>query len=311
MLPKIISNITLAFIAIVVLYTLAPLLKDLFDDIFSPNKPKKKSHSKEEFDEMVKRKIERMSVSGGAPGLKGSETPQSSQRSFLSYFKEKELFASKEDESFFDGLNSSMQWGDFKEANIILDRVRMDFTIIDDKAIQGINQFIKSIFNKENLLSIQKLNKGKIDKDSFLSLAQTLFVFRHINQIENKRYKDQDQLILMMNLSILKDSKTKIKLIDDYLSGKSLNSIKEKNIFYRSLIAKINDTFDKIYPLFPLNTQKLDDEFKNLDENDRKKKYKKLVQIYHPDKWHGELKSSEIDSRLRENFNLVQKLYKK
>lgn len=310
MLPKIISNITLAFIAIVVLYTLAPLFKDILDSIFNSNRPKKKSHSKEEFDEMVKRKIERMSMSGGAQGVKGQSGQGPKERSFLSYFKEKDLFSSPEDEQFFEGMNSSMQWGDFQEAKKILNQIENDFEIIDKSASEGINQFIKSIYNKETLLSLKKLNGGKIDKQSFLSLASTLFVFRHINQIKSKRFADQNQLLLILNLAAIKDTKAKIKLIESYINAEAIDSIKESPILYRDLISGLNKTFDQLYPLLPLKTEKLEKEFNNLSESDRKKKYKKLVQIYHPDKWHGDLKSQAIDDRLRENFNLIQKLYK-
>ncbi|EQC51611.1 DnaJ domain protein, partial [Bacteriovorax sp. DB6_IX] len=39
------------------------------------------------------------------------------------------------------------------------------------------------------------------------------------------------------------------------------------------------------------------------------KEYKKIVSLYHPDKWNYYNKTDSIDKRLRENFNIIQKSY--
>ncbi|WP_412463119.1 hypothetical protein [Halobacteriovorax sp. RT-2-6] len=311
MLPKIISNITLAFIAIVLAYMLAPLFKEFFDGIFNPHKKSNKSHSKEEFDEMVRRKIERMSATGNSNSTQatGAKTTKGSQRTFLSYFEEKKMFASNEDLNFFIGLQSSLQWGDFKEGEEILNLLRKDFKFDKEELSPLINPFIKSFFCKEELLKVAKLNKSSLSKESFLSAATTAFFFQNIERIEHKRF-NKLTLKLLIALSTIKSDR--VAILEGFIRSEEISLPIKKDSLFTSLTKKMNSSYDEIFALFPIDENKLSDEFSSLkEESDRKKKYKKLVQTYHPDKWQAELKSKIIDDRLNENFNKIQNIYNK
>ncbi len=311
MLPKIISNITLAFIAIVVIYTFAPIVKDILESIFKPNRPSKKSIGQREFDEMVQRKIERLSQNGGVIGATGNKESKKQQRTFLSYFIEKKMFESEEDEKFYQGLISSMQWGDFPEAQKILKMVSANFSYNEKEAAQFINPLIKNLFNKESLLALSKINKGKLSKEAFIEYAATSFIYEHKDLLKHKLYSSEQLDLLLEYSSLSSNGDKKSKLLEDYITSGRVVFNTKKACLYKSLISNLNQCYDELYPLFPIDKNELRQEFKNhKEESEQKKKYKKMVQIYHPDKWHNKFKSSVIDGRLNEQFNIVQDVYK-
>ncbi|EPZ49896.1 DnaJ domain protein [Bacteriovorax sp. BAL6_X] len=311
MLPKIISNITLAFIAIILAYMLAPLFKEFFDGIFNPHKKTNKSHSKEEFDEMVRRKIERMSISGSsAPAeSQSSKSTKSGHRTLLSYFEEKQMFASEEDLKFFQGLLSSLQWGDFKEGEEILNRLRKDYKFDKEELNALINPFIKQFFTKDELLKLGKINQSKLTKEAFISYATTMFLFQNLDRIEHKRYENNVHIFLI-NYST--KSTNHVGVLESFIKDELITLPKRYEALFESFTKKINASYDELFAILPIDESKLTVEFSSLkDESDRKKKYKKLVQTYHPDKWSTKFKSKIIDDRLNENFNKIQNIYNK
>ncbi|MFG1486606.1 hypothetical protein [Halobacteriovorax sp. RZ-2] len=311
MLPKIISNITLAFIAIVLAYMLAPLFKEFFDGIFNPHKKTNKSHSKEEFDEMVRRKIERMSVSGSSAPSESqtSNSTKNGQRTLLSYFEEKQMFATDEDLKFFQGLLSSLQWGDFKEGEEILNRLRKDYKFDKEELNALINPFIKQFFSKDELLKLGKVNQSKLSKEAFISYATTVFLFQNLDRVEHKRY---DKNILTFLIAYSAKSANQVEIIEGFINQEQISMPRRNEALFESMTKKVNASYDELFAIFPINESKLSGEFSSLnEESDRKKKYKKLVQTYHPDKWSTKFKSKIIDDRLNENFNKVQNIYNK
>ncbi|MGI4992413.1 hypothetical protein ACRXCV_07280 [Halobacteriovorax sp. GFR7] len=311
MLPKIISNITLAFIAIVLAYMLAPLFKEFFDGIFNPHKKTNKSHSKEEFDEMVRRKIERMSVSGSSSSTDSqlSKSTKGGQRTLLSYFEEKQMFATDEDLKFFQGLLSSLQWGDFKEGEEVLNRLRKDYKFDKEELNALINPFIKQFFSKDELLKLSRINHLKLTKEAFISYATTMFLFQNLDRIEHKRYEKN---ILTFLITYSTKSTNHVETIESFINNEKISLPKRNEALFESITKKINTSYDEIFAILPIDESKLSDEFSSLnEESDRKKKYKKLVQTYHPDKWSTKFKSKIINDRLNENFNKLQNIYNK
>lgn len=305
MLPKIISNITLAFIAIVLVYMLAPLFRDMLGGIFNPSRPKKKSHSKDEFDEMVKRKIERMSITGQqTEAIK--ETSKNSNRTFLSYFDEKNLYSTQEDKVFFNGLLSSLQWGDFPGQDEIIEQLKKDYHFNADEIRALLNSNFKEVFKKEHLLKITKITNDKLSKKDFLSYASMNLLRSYNANFKHKRY--DDKIYNLLTSYILK--KDKLDVIESYINNTLANCTDSINILYVNFHKKLNKSYDELFPIIEIDSQKIRKEFKSIEDKDqRKKKYKKQAQVYHPDKWHNAHKSQIIDERLNENFSNIKEIF--
>jgi curved DNA-binding protein CbpA len=324
MLPKLFSNIILAVIAILVLYTFAPLIRDILGSLFGSSSNKKRSMSKNDFDEMVRRKAEQMSSTNRQSDHGPASVRSKGTRTEWDYLVEKNYFASKEDQEELENLKKSLEWGSDPQLEKIKVEIEKQLAIeIDSMAF---NKVVKETLSKNKILELFP-NKDLSIESYKGKLGLELFI-NTLNSAEDQKYKfysalskklqvskDALDILLKVSLCKLEDSAivTQIEAyIDGELSplqGKSLQLSEYSNI--KQIISTLKKNIDLLIPLIPLQEAEIKGKVfdQETDKELLKKKYKKVIAIYHPDRWTYFEKTDSIDKRLRENFNLIQKTY--
>jgi hypothetical protein len=315
MLPKIFSNIILAGIAIFIIYTMAPLFTDMFG-----KKKKKKSMSKEDFDDLVQRKIDQMSGNTNNPLTdKKSKGGAKKERSELDYLAEKSIFISEQDKDEIIELKKELQWGNGQGISRFQDSFKEEFgTEFDTSTLTSL---LRNVLTKEFLL-----NKFKKDELSFTNLIYLVNNSHFLTLLSN----DNEEILkaLSKKLSMSRACvKLAVKLtlckspeaaLEDYIDGQVITIIDDEIKLFldhntlkssKELISIIKSKIDIVLPLEDITNKEASSYFNGEDKDIDKKKYKKLVSLYHPDKWTHYEKSNKIDQRLRENFDHIQKLY--
>lgn len=319
MLPKLISNIILAVIAIFVLYTLAPAIKDFFSDLFG--KGKKKHMSKQEFDDMVQRKVDQLS-GGNSLGTVSSLSKSSPAkiRTEWNYLEENDYFPTPEDNSDLKKLKDSTQWGAGDEIENIVKEFQKATGISLEETV--INKYVKIYLSKKEIIKLFP-NKGITLKD-FIDKLNLIIVIDKINQsdtelcaiLAKKLNLNNELLQLLCQITVNKQlDREWLSSIEEFIESGSiavnLGQAQYKISTVSDLLKMLRKNLDIVIPLKALTKKEVKDKiFANeKDKELLKKKYKKLVSIYHPDKWSYLDKTTVIDERLRENFDLVKKVY--
>lgn len=314
MLPKIISNIILAGIAIFIIYTIAPLLKEYLLVFFGA--PKKKNYSKDEFEELVKRKTEMLSVTNRPTA--NTATEKAVQRNELDYLIENKYFLDDTEKNLIFELKGELNWGQGQLINKFKNYfIKYHLSSIEDKHLV---QFLKSNSTKAGFLNLFP-QKG-INLEDYFELLISKFLVENINNdnfIEKiaKHFlcsPIEFKLLLITTIKI-EQKQDWLNVVDDYIENKKMDNPElslNKNIKISELMKMLRKNIDIIIPLSELEINKLEDELKNKKNDSEfiKKKHKKLLTLYHPDKWSYENKTSTIDKRLRENFEKVQLIFK-
>lgn len=316
MLPKIISNITLALIAIFIIYTIAPLFKEYLLTLFGA--PKKKDYDKEEFEEMVKRKTQMLSSTGRLQSSSSESSNISAPRNEFDYLIDNHFFVDDRQKDYFLELKREISWGQGE----LLDQLKTICTkhgihAIEDKSYV---QHIKNNFSKASLLNLFP-QKG-ITLDLFYqNIATTLLLANLENELMLKKLSQSlmctvDQLRLIIHTTVNKEQNQDcVSLLEDYiLEGKIvISELKPlKNFLISDFIILLKKNLDMIIPLTKLDEDKIKQEINNKKEDPDyiKKKHKRMLSLYHPDKWTFLEKTKIIDQRLRENFDKVQTIFK-
>ncbi len=158
MLANISSKIIVAVIAIIVLYTLAPLFKTILDDLFF-KKSKKKSYTESEFDEMVNRKKEQLS---GRNTSKGQALSLDNKvRDELDSLYDIGFFRTESDFNDAKEFKKELQWGTGDHYTILKEILNRLNCQVDDTIITKVS---KQLLKKKNL--INSFNKGQWDMSS-------------------------------------------------------------------------------------------------------------------------------------------------
>lgn len=328
MLPKLFSNIILAVIAIFVLYTFAPLIREIFGGIFgTQNNKKKKSVSDSDFEEMVKRKQEQLSSTGRIPSQMGKTKETKTNRSEWDYLEEKGYFDSEDSATYFKDLKKSLDWGLDQSSQKTLTKISKDIGIEISEAtfMKALKKALTKKFILENF-DKQTLNPQNFQKklsliclDDYLGDEENFE--NYMKSLSRKLLLDYDAIPLLIQTVIYNGKEDLIvSEIEEYIENQTTN-LEHQNFskFIQSHKVKDIQDFEKllkkqidiILPLVPLDEKNAKVEFFS-DTSDKdllKKKYKKIVSLYHPDKWNYYYKTDSIDKRLRENFNIIQKSY--
>lgn len=320
MLPKLLSNIILAVIAIVVLYTLAPLIKEFLNSF--TGKKSKKSMSKNDFDEMVRRKSEQL-ASGATPSRSQAAGPtkSTSTRSEWDYLVEKGYFESDEDRESIQKLKKALEWG----VDPSIEKIQKSYLKLT--GVKEISPDFNSILNlcltKNKVL--ENFPKKEITYDKFVDKFLVELYFKElqssptpiIDALSKKLRLSSLAVFAIIKITILNKSEDKsLSALDLFIEGEEV-TLSEKLLLtanedsLKDLIIKIKKNIDIIIPLQALKEKEIKNKiFSNeKDKTLLKKTYKKVIAQFHPDRWTFFSKSELVDKRLRENFNLVQKTY--
>ncbi len=310
MLPKIISNITLALIAIFVIYTFAPLLRDTFLSFFGA--PKKKNYTKDEFEDLVRRKQERMGSKIVGKGMVAENTASKPTRSEFDYLYENNFFISEEEKNNFKELRKELEWGAGKKLTEIQKIISKK--ISQDIEVEPIVKKVKETMTKSYFL--ESFPQKGISLSTYTSnLAFTLLISGTVDLslMAKKLQLSEDELKQIIITTIEKEQNQDwISGLEHYIeTGSSdLSMINIVKTFeYEEFLAKLKKNIDIIAPLANLDDKKLRQLYNEEDKDLLKKKHKKLLTLYHPDKWTFADKSDGIDKRLRENFDKIQNEY--
>lgn len=324
MLPKLFSNIILAVIAILVLYTFAPLIRDILGSLFGKSSTKKKSMSQSDFEEMVRRKTEQMSStsrqsSTGAAGPKSKAT-----RSEWDYLIEKNYFASDEDIEVLESLKKSLEWGSDPKLEEIKVEIEKSLSIEIDS--QLFNRIVKENLSKNKILELYPNKdlsldsfKGKLSLEVFTKVLDSdeETKYKLFSSLSRKLMISKDAIEILLRISLGKLEKTaQVTQIEAYID-EELSPLQTKSLHFsdykdlKQVLSILKKNIDLLVPLIPLQEAEIKGKVfdKETDKELLKKKYKKVIAIYHPDRWTYLEKTDSIDKRLRENFNLIQKTY--
>ena len=311
MLANISSKIIVAVIAIIVLYTLAPLFKTLLDDLFF-KKPKKKSFSESEFDEMVSRKKEQLS---GRDSMKDQAlTSNKNVRDELDSLYDIGFFKSESDFKDAKDLKKELQWGTGDHYTLLKEILKRLNCEVDDSAITTTS---KKVLKKKNM--INSFCKGQCDTNSIYELiALNVLLDQYRNSDNDKIFKNyrlnKKELCTLILLSIEPESLD--MTINDYVSGSSneelnLPIFNKKMNSLNQLFTSMDKNLSLFEPLIKRDKKYFSQKFYHVKDDEIKTKslYKKLVQLHHPDKWSYVEKTSLIAKRLNENFNNLRDAY--
>jgi len=319
MLPKLFSNIILAVIAIFVLYTFAPLLKEILGSIFGQGSNKKKSLDKNEFDEMVRRKADQMSSVARNQGIAKSGKKKTSRNEW-DYLIEKKYFASDEDLNYLQDLKKSLEWGANENTNSLKKNIEKSLSLELSDSI--FTSTLRKALTKNSILDT--FPSKNISKESYNSKFGVLCFIEILNSNKDDLYQslskkliiDVNAIEILLKVSLLPNKDGLINHLEAYIDNEELtldlNALGLKKFeSIKEILNTVKKNLDTVIPLIALNKKSIkSDIFNNQKDKDLlKKKYKKVVSIYHPDKWSYFDKTESIDKRLRDNFNLIQETY--
>lgn len=314
MLPKLISNIILAVIAIFVIYTIFPSLRELLLSFLG--KEKKRNVTKSDFDKMVQTRVDQLSK-GSSIGTKATGTSSNKGKKIRTgwdYLIENNYFIDTENFERLERLRKSTEWGDGEEL--------MDFIKTYQKH-SGI-ELNETVLTREVKLSLTKneiiknFPKKNISFETFKDMVILKIFCENVNNskasslslLAKKLGLKIEEVQYLLNISILKRLNLDWKNEVEAYINKITTTTNQQNLVksYESvqqLTQDLTKNLDIIIPLKPIKQAFRD----IIDPVLIKKKYKKLVSIYHPDKWIFLEKSPIIDQRLRENFDFIKKAY--
>lgn len=318
MLPKIISNITLALIAMSIIYMFAPLIKDLLIDLIGGQK---KKNNKDDFEEMIKRKTEMLGGAGKvvttSQPLTGSHQGTSTTaRSDLDYLYENKYFLNTDEEKKFKELIKEFSWGTGDHINSYIKDIKsiIPFEIEDSH----ISNNLKKLCTKSEILN-NFPEKGI--SSSTISNQIAIKIFIELLNNKTKSLPKQilakslacsiEQMELNLAVTVKKiQNQDWLEIIENYIDGKEFFELNlTKNIKVSEFINELKKNIDIIYPMTRPDANLIESIKKEKDEDVVKKKHKKLLSLYHPDKWTFANKTSKIDQRLRENFDSIQNIF--
>lgn len=313
MLANISSKIILAVIAILAVYTFAPLIKSLLDSIFIGGK-KKKNMSRSEFDEMVDRKIQQFSGKATLDPMMGGGA-NSSVRDEIDSLHGLKLFKSDSEYKNFKELKKELQWGSGDNFHIIKEKLKRSHLEVSDA---DISNMAKSLLKKKYLLDLFKKGTGTLS--AFIDCVVLNMILKKANGGDISTFKAYKMSIneIKTIISIVLNPKHGEAIIDDYLndieaSKFDLPFISQKISNINILDREVNKTVSIFEPLIERDSQYFDKKFFKVKDDEKRVKslYKKLVQLHHPDKWNHFDKSKAITDRLNFNFNNLRNAYEK
>ncbi|EQC45644.1 hypothetical protein [Bacteriovorax sp. Seq25_V] len=310
MLPKIISNITLALIAIFVIYTFAPLIRDFFLSFLGT--PQKKNYTKDEFEDLIRRKQERMGSTtvGSSQGQQASSVK--SKRGEFDYLTENHFFASDEEKNYFIELKKELEWGAGKRITKIQTSISKNLS--QEVDVDKIVKLVKETLTKNFLLEAFPMKGINIDKYiSHLSFIVLTRAIADLQIIAKKLQCSLEELQQNIVLTIKKEQNQEwLASVEEYIvtGSADFSTINIVKIFeYDEFMSKLKKNIDIVAPLSFLDDKKLRQLYNEEDQDLLKKKHKRLLALYHPDKWTFAEKTDSIDKRLRENFDKIQTEY--
>ncbi len=311
MLSNITSKIILAFIAIFLVYTFAPIIKSMIDGIFF--KKKGKSLSQSDFDDMVNRKMQQLSRSNNPKNQLPTDNILRPKDSSLSKSK---VFKDEKQLKLFIKLKKDLQWGTGEyEVNIQNKLLRHG---VDIEAT-SITNYLKKITSEEFLTN--KFRKKKIDLDHLYDYVALQLIIKNIFEFNDNKSLNVFNLDIKLTreisyITLLKSTKPIEKLVKRFVKGEidiSIDEALDSHLFlsFKEFKNECEKTINMIDALIPRDENYFLIQFNSVDDNKEKHKslYKKLVQHHHPDKWSHLNKTDEITTRLNENFHNLQSAY--
>lgn len=311
MLSNITSKIILAFIAIFLVYTFAPIIKSMIDGIFF--KKKGKSLSQSDFDEMVNRKMQQLS---GSKNTQNQLPTDNIHRPKDSPLYKNKVFKDDKQLKLFLKLKKELQWGT-GDYEVNIQNKLLKYGV--DAEVTLITNFLKKVTREEFL--IDKFKKKKIELDQLYDYVALQLIIKNIFEFNDNISLNIFNLDINLTrkiayITLLNGTKPIERLVKSFVKDEidiSIDEALSSHLFlsFKEFKNQCEKTINMIDALIPRDENYFLVQFNSVDDNKEKHKslYKKLVQHHHPDKWSHLNKTDEITKRLNENFHNLKSAY--